>query len=210
MTSSSTIPLPPRLLVAIFRVDIYYERGLGRSNIAFKKLGRTALNHDRIINHDCLNTCRKDRSTGKILLDDFHLCFLGKRLVSLNFLIKLRKLITKGAERRETIRRGGEFAEEMVETYESASGTRFPFTTSVHVALKTMRLQVVTSTGVCACFFYGHGAYFQRGYVALGFETRKGNSGWDRNVRKKEKEKEREKNETLSVNGLDHLCHCIS
>ena len=133
MTSSSTIPLPPRLLVAIFRVDIYYERGLGRSNIAFKKLGRTALNHDRIINHDCLNTCRKDRSTGKILLDDFHLCFLGKRLVSLNFLIKLRKLITKGAERRETIRRGGEFAEEMVETYESPSGTRFPFTTSVYV-----------------------------------------------------------------------------
>lgn len=104
VTSSSTIPLPPRLLVAIFRVDIYYERGLGRSNIAFKKLGRTALNHDRIINHDCLNTCRKDRSTGKILLDDFHLCFLGKRLVSLNFLIKLRKLITKG---RRVCRRDG-------------------------------------------------------------------------------------------------------
>lgn len=199
VTSSSTIPLPPRLLVTIFRVDIYYERGLGRSNIAFKKLGRTALNHDRIINHDCLNTCRKDRSTGKILLDDFHLCFLGKRLVSLNFLIKLRKLITKGAESLPK-----RWSKRMNHHQGPDSRLQHRFT------LKTMRLQVVTSTGVCACFFYGHGAYFQRGYVALGFETCKGNSGWDRNVRKKEKEKEREKNETLSVNGLDHLCHCIS
>lgn len=96
----------------------------------------------------------------------------------------------------------------MVETYESPSGTRFPFTTSVYVENDAVTGRYFDW---CVCvFFYGHGAYFQRGYVALGFETRKGNSGWDRNVRKKEKEKEREKNEMLSVNGLDHLCHCIS
>lgn len=142
VTSSSTIPLPPRLLVAIFRVDIYYERGLGRSNIAFKKLGRTALNHDRIINHDCLNTCRKDRSTDKILLDDFHLCFLRKRLVSLNFLIKLRKLITKGAESLPK-----RWSKRMNHHQGPDSRLQHRFT------LKTMRLQVVTSTGVCACFF---------------------------------------------------------
>lgn len=94
------LQLPPRLLAAIFRVDIYRERGLDGSNIAFKKLGRTALNHDRIISHDCpplkrvYASCvckdRRDRPAKSfdilLLLDDFH----SSSRVRLNFLITRR------------------------------------------------------------------------------------------------------------------------
>lgn len=154
------LQLPPRLLAAIFRVDIYRERSLGGSNIAFKKLGRTALNHDRIISHDCPPLKRvyascvsrgSTRSTGKIVR---HPPPPPRRFS--HFFASEAKFLNNEEDRNSLLeRRGGEFPEKLVEMYESPSEIRFPFTTSVYAALKTMRtrLQVVTSTGVFFLFF---------------------------------------------------------
>lgn len=127
------LQLPPRLLAAIFRVDIYRERGLGGSNIAFKKLGRTALNH--IISHDCPPLKRvyascvsrgSTRSTGKIVR---HPPPPPRRFS--HFFASEAKFLNNEEDRNSLLeRRGGEFPEKLVEMYESPSEIRFPFTTS--------------------------------------------------------------------------------